>query len=83
MPLKPSEYFHRQCYVNFWFEENGPAQRDIIGVENIMWESDFPHPTCTYPNSQMYIERATAGWSDEDRYKVLVGNARNLYHLGD
>ena len=27
MPLKPSEYFHRQCYVNFWFEENGPAQR--------------------------------------------------------
>ena len=45
--------------------------------------SDFPHPTCTYPNSQMYIERATAGWSDEDRYKVLVGNARNLYHLDD
>ena len=31
----------------------------------------------------MYIERATAGWSEEDRYKVLVGNARNLYHLGD
>ena len=83
MPLKPSEYFHRQCYVNFWFEENGPAQRDIIGVENIMWESDFPHPTCTYPNSQMYIERATAGWSEEDRHKVLVGNARNLYHLGE
>ena len=44
MPTKPSELFHRQCYINFWYEETGIALRHAIGIDNIMWESDFPHP---------------------------------------
>ena len=81
MPLKPSDYFHRQCYVNFWYEVTGIQLRHIIGVDNIMWESDFPHPTCTWPNSQDYIERGLKDVPDDERQRMLVGNALKLYHL--
>ena len=81
MPLRPSAYFRRQCYVNFWFEVFGLKTRDEIGIDNIMWESDFPHPTCTWPNSHYYIERAMGDWPEEERRKVLVENAAKVFNL--
>ncbi len=81
MSLKPSDYFRRQCYVNFWFETFGAEVRHAIGIDNIMWESDFPHPTCTWPDSKDYIDRAMADWTPEEQRKVLVDNAARLYHL--
>ena len=81
MKVKPSEAFHRQCYVNFWFEVFGGEVRNHIGIDNIMWESDFPHPTCTWPTSQDYIERAMKDWTPEERKKVLVDNAVRVYNL--
>jgi len=81
LELKPSEYFHRQCYVNFWFEEVGIKMREYIGVDHIMWESDYPHPTCTYPDSQQYIARVTQELSPEERQKILVDNAVRVFNL--
>jgi predicted TIM-barrel fold metal-dependent hydrolase len=81
MSIKPSEYFHRQCYVNFWYEKVGIENRHHIGVDNIMWESDFPHPTCTWPNSQDFIERSFQGVPQEERRKMLVDNAIRVFNL--
>jgi predicted TIM-barrel fold metal-dependent hydrolase len=81
MNIKPSELFHRQCYANFWFEQAGVAMRHLIGVDNILWESDFPHPTATYPNSREFIERGLAGVPEAEKRKMLVENALKLYHL--
>jgi predicted TIM-barrel fold metal-dependent hydrolase len=82
MPDRPSEMFHRQCYVNFWFEELGPKQlRNLIGIDNIMWESDFPHGTGTYPNSRKYIEQSMSSFTPEERRKVLVDNPRRVFNL--
>ena len=67
--------------MNFWYEVVGARLRDYFGIDNIMWESDFPHPTCTWPNSQDYIRRGLSELTDEERHKVLVGNAVKLYHL--
>ncbi len=81
MTMKPSDYFHRQCYVNFWFEKAGIAMRHFIGVENILWESDFPHPTCTYPNSRRYIENSLGDVPEDERRKILVENAVRVFRL--
>ncbi len=81
MLLKPSDYFHRQCYVNFWFETFGTQVRHAIGMENILWESDFPHPTCTWPNSKEYIQRGMGDWPEEERQQVLADNPARVYHL--
>ncbi len=81
MSIKPSEYFHRQCYVNFWYEQVGIENRHHIGVDNIMWESDFPHPTCSWPNSQDFIKRSFQGVPQDEQRKMLVDNALRVFNL--
>ena len=78
---RPSELFRRQIYVDFWFETVGIQLRDCIGVDNILWESDFPHITSTYPNSWNAVEHSLAGVSAAEREKVLFRNAARLYRL--
>ena len=49
--LLPSEYFKRQIYGCFWFEDANGAQCaiDQLGPDNILYETDFPHPTSMSP----------------------------------
>ena len=66
---------------HFWYEVVGARLRDYIGIENIMWESDYPHPTGTWPDSRKYIEASMQGWTDEERRKVLMENAVRVFNL--
>jgi predicted TIM-barrel fold metal-dependent hydrolase len=80
--MKPSDYFRRQVYGCFWFERVGP--RDLvaqIGEDNLLFETDFPHPTCLYPGVQAHLADVTAGWSDATRRKILQDNAAQLYGI--
>jgi predicted TIM-barrel fold metal-dependent hydrolase len=78
---RPSELFQRQVHVDFWYEKAGIEQRHRIGIENIMWESDYPHSTSTYPESWEFVNRTLAGVPEEDRKLLLYGNAMRVYHL--
>ena len=77
---RPSDLFHRQMYVDFWYEEVGIQLRHQIGMENIMWESDYPHSTSTWPESWKFIERTLAGVPQEERNQLQYGNALKLYY---
>jgi len=79
--MRPSELFRRQIYVDFWYEEAGIRQRHHIGIENIMWESDYPHSTSTYPESWEFVNRTLAGVPEEEKKLLLYGNAMRVYHL--
>lgn len=81
MTLRPSEYFRRQCYVNFWFEASGIALRHMIGIDNIMWEADFPHPTSTYPHSRKAIETSLAGVPADEQKQLLETNAARIFNV--
>jgi uncharacterized protein len=81
VPTRPSELFRRQIYVNFWFEKTGIAQRDRISLDNIMWESDYPHTASTYPESWKAIEETLQDVSAEEKRKILYANAQRVYHL--
>ncbi len=82
LTMRPSEYFRRQVFASFWLEKVGPEIREAVGLDNIVWESDYPHPTSTFPNSREYIERAFKGVSEQDRHHVLVENAVRLFQIG-
>lgn len=81
MEQKPSEYFRRNCYVNFWYEVSGVKLREMVGIDNMMWEADFPHPTSTYPDSKKVIEQGLAGVPEDEREKLLHGNAVRVFNL--
>jgi predicted TIM-barrel fold metal-dependent hydrolase len=79
---RPSEVFQRQVYVNFFFEVANVPLRHWIGIDNIMWESDYPHTASNFPHSRDYVERALAGVPEGERKKVLYENAMRVYKLG-
>jgi predicted TIM-barrel fold metal-dependent hydrolase len=78
---RPSETVRRQMYVNFWFEAEGIKLRHHIGIENILWESDFPHVASFYPRSWESVERVLQGVPPDDRRKVLYENALRVYQI--
>ena len=81
MKLTPSEYFHRNMAVTFMDDEFGLQQRHDLGVENILWSTDFPHPATTWPNSQKVVERQFAEVPEGERNLICAGNASRLYGL--
>lgn len=81
LATRPSTTVRRQIYVNFWFEAEGIKLRNDIGIENIMWESDFPHVASYYPRSWQEVERVLRDVPEEDRRKLLYENAIRLYHI--
>ena len=81
LKTKPSEAFRRQVYGSFWFESVGIEFRRHIGVDNILYETDFPHPTSTWPDSKKYREECLKDVPADERVKMLRDNAIKLYHL--
>ena len=77
--LKPSEYFHRNVSASFIQDRVGVFNRGTIGVENLMWSSDYPHTDSTWPKSKESIEHDFAGVSETDRVKMTCTNAAKLY----
>jgi predicted TIM-barrel fold metal-dependent hydrolase len=82
LSLRPSEYFRRQIYACYWFEKMDVAHTfDVLGHDNILFETDFPHPTCLYPDSLTYAAQGLAGVAPEVQRKVLQDNAAALYRI--
>jgi len=86
--LLPSEYFRRQIYGCFWYERDHVIAAIEAYPENMMFETDFPHPTCQHPGPatpavgpQRYIAETLSALSDETRAKVLSGTAARLYRV--
>jgi predicted TIM-barrel fold metal-dependent hydrolase len=80
--LRPSEYFKRQIYATTWFERSDLASMVAsVGEDNIMFETDFPHPTCLYPDPLKTAAENMRELSPAVRRKILGDNAAKLYHL--
>ena len=77
--MKPSEYFHRQGYATFGDDQVGLMTRHVIGVENLMWGSDYPHDEGTFPHSREVIERTFEGIPEHEKLKIVGENAAKLY----
>jgi predicted TIM-barrel fold metal-dependent hydrolase len=76
----PSEYFRRNFYACFWFEQKDIA--DLVrkvGVDNVLFETDFPHPTSLFPLDN--LEGRLSELTEDERAKVLSLNAARLYNI--
>jgi predicted TIM-barrel fold metal-dependent hydrolase len=78
---RPSVYFRRQVYATFMEDPIGLRERAHIGVDNILWSSDYPHSETTWPNSRNLTDEWMSDFPDEDRRKILFENAERLYRL--
>ncbi|EME20901.1 amidohydrolase family protein [Rhodococcus triatomae] len=89
--LLPSEYFKRQIFGCFWFEQASALSAiDQIGADNVLYETDYPHPTSMSPGPASdaqrpddYLRKNFGHLSEADARKILHDNAAKLYNLDD
>jgi predicted TIM-barrel fold metal-dependent hydrolase len=80
--MKPSDYFRRQVYGCWFFEERTVAGViDAVGADRLLFETDYPHPICLYGNVEQKIQAGLAGQTDDVRQRILWGNAAELYRV--
>ena len=79
---RPKEYFKEHIYATFWFEDYGVKSFiEMLGADNLLFETDFPHPTCLYPESQAHLAQVLARLEPSARQRVVQDNAVELYKL--
>ncbi len=82
LTMAPSDYFRRQFFGCFWFESAGLRTAvDYIGAQSILFETDFPHPTCLYPRDDAKIDAALGQLTDGEKRQVMSTNAAALYRI--
>jgi len=78
----PSFYFHRNMALTYIDEPDAiQLLRHRIGVANIMWSSDYPHPVTSWPDSLKLIKRSFKGVPEDEREAILSGNAARVWSL--
>jgi predicted TIM-barrel fold metal-dependent hydrolase len=82
MRFTPEEIFQRQLYACCWFERKHlVADIRRIGEDNIMFETDYPHPTCLYPDALKNLQGAIREMTRVEREKLFSRNAISVYGL--
>jgi predicted TIM-barrel fold metal-dependent hydrolase len=79
---RPSDYFHRNVYLTFIDEPDVVRHaHERLGIHNVMWSSDYPHPVSSWPDSRRVIEALFSDADPGDRDLVLSGNAARVWNL--
>jgi predicted TIM-barrel fold metal-dependent hydrolase len=77
----PSEYWRENCYLTFIDDPPGILVREHIGVDRMMWSSDFPHLDSSWPESQQFLNKHLAGVAADEVQQIVAGNCMQLYQL--
>ena len=81
LTMKPSDYWRRQCKATFQYDTIGTKLVDDMGVESLMWGSDYPHGDGVWPESDKYIAEQFAGLPADVVHKITCENAGKFYRL--
>ncbi|WP_406297282.1 amidohydrolase [Embleya sp. NBC_00888] len=81
LPEAPSYYFRRNMFACFFRDRHGVNSLDVIGEDNVTFETDYPHVDSTWPHTKKIAEEHLAGLSEETVYKIIRGNAIRMLDL--
>ena len=83
LPRRPSEYISDRVYGCIFDDETGLRNRDVIGMGQICFETDYPHADSTFPNSREVLANIAkqADLSPDELYQLARGNAVRAFGL--
>jgi uncharacterized protein len=78
----PSHYFHQNVFLTF-IDEPGVIEhaRSSLGIRNVMWSSDYPHPVSTWPKSRQIVDEIFSDATPEERELIVCGNAARVWNM--
>ncbi len=77
--MLPSDFFRRNVYLSFQEDDVGVELRHRIGVDRMMWGSDYPHSESTFPRSREVLDEILRGVSAEERRQIVCDTTASLY----
>ncbi|MBI2936408.1 MAG: amidohydrolase, partial [Chloroflexi bacterium] len=77
----PSDFFRRNVSISFQEDDAAIKMRSLIGVDNLMWGSDYPHPETTFPRSRQILAHILRGVPKEEKAKIVGGNAAKVFQF--
>ena len=77
--MKPSDFYYQNVGLSFQEDDIGVRLRDVIGVDNMMWGSDYPHSESTFPRSREVLDDILQGVPDDERAKIVGLNTARWY----
>ncbi len=80
-PVRPSELFAQHFWVCIISDTYAIRNRDLIGIDKLMWEADFPHNDSNWPNSRKMLADSMVGVPDDEAQRIAERNARELYRF--
>ncbi|MEE4661093.1 MAG: amidohydrolase family protein [Halieaceae bacterium] len=85
LSMAPSEYFKRNCWVgaSALFDEGSMAVRHEIGIDRVMWGTDYPHPEGSWPHTREKLLNYMRGIPETEIDAMLSGNALQCYDLDE
>ena len=82
LKMAPSEYFYRNCAVGASVMDRREAvERHTLGIDCMMWGSDYPHPEGSWPRTQPLMRDTLRGLPGKDIAAILSGNAVRVYDI--
>ena len=81
IPDPPSTYYHRQMYGCFFRDKHGVDSLDIVGEDNITFETDYPHTDSTWPHTKQVGDKLMGHLPEDVVYKLCRGNAIKMLSL--
>jgi predicted TIM-barrel fold metal-dependent hydrolase len=81
MKMPAAAYWRRQVFSTWQDDIAGARTRDLIGVDNLLWASDYPHGDSTWPHSQQTIVENFEGIAAGEKRKMLRDNMNRVYNL--
>ncbi|HUP76407.1 MAG TPA: amidohydrolase family protein [Acidimicrobiales bacterium] len=81
IPNPPSSYYYDHVYCCFFRDRHGLISLDVVGEDNITFETDYPHTDSSWPDTKEIAEAMFAGLTDEQIYKAVRGNAIRMLGL--
>ncbi len=78
---EPSTYVKTNWHFTFIIDRYGVKNRHAIGVENVMWSTDYPHHGCDWPHSRRVVAEMMADVAASERRKICYENAARLYDI--
>ncbi len=78
---EPSFYYRRNWRSAFMIDHYAVKNRHVLGVDNLMWSTDYSHHGCHRPETRRVVEEMFRALPADERRKMSTGNATKLYKL--
>jgi predicted TIM-barrel fold metal-dependent hydrolase len=79
--MLPSDFMKRNIYHSFQEDGHGVRDRHLIGVDKLIWASDYPHAESTFPRSQEVLDQILEGVPEKEKAMIAGENCARLYKL--